>query len=107
MVCRNCGKELKEGAIVCGYCGFSIPETDLDSSAKNKMAAEQRSDESLKKDGCMSIRILGIALMVISGIADIASMFLITSGSFEVFNGLTIGSTIAFFIGLIMTFAFR
>lgn len=107
MVCRHCGKEIADGVLVCGYCGHAVPQQDLSTETKEKIEREKCSDESLKPNTGASIRAFGIALMIISGIFDVIGMVLIGTGTFEAFNAVTIISTVAFFIGLVMTFAFR
>lgn len=84
-----------------------VPQEELSDATKDRLAREKRSDESLQPNTGASIRAFGIALMVISGIFDVIGMVLIGTGTFEAFNAVTIISTVAFFIGLVMTFAFR
>ena len=66
MVCRHCGKEVTDGVLVCGYCGHAVPQQDLSTETKEKIEREKCSDESLKPNTGASIRVFGIALMIIS-----------------------------------------
>ena len=107
MKCRNCGKEIVDGVLVCGYCGHAVPQDDLSPETKDRIEQEKTSDESLKQTVGASARALGITLTILSGICGPTSHGLIGTGTLETFNIMTIASTAAFMIGLILTFAFR
>ena len=49
------------------------------------------------------MRAFGIFLMIISGLLDIASIAMVGSSSFESFKVVIVISSIAFFIGLLLT----
>ena len=109
MYCGHCGREVPDNVIVCGYCGYSIAPENLGEQARAQMAQNYRSDESLKPNRHMGVRVFGIVLMIVSGILDLVSIALIAAGpgSVGAFSALLIVGMICFFLGLVLTFAFR
>lgn len=107
MFCEKCGHELKEGDLICSNCGKAVPQSQLDKTAKEKIAVNLNSDESLKKNHLAGIRIFGIILMVVAGILDIVSIAMVGVSGLSEFKGVLIGSSVTFGIGLLLTFAFR
>ena len=96
--CNNCGHELADGVIVCGYCGHAIPKDQLSESTKEQVKANERSDESLKPDTEAGVRYFGYILMGIGFACDIAGMAMIGTGSVGAFSAVCIG------LGLVIAF---
>ena len=107
MICEKCGHEVNSNALVCGYCGHSLQKSQLSPEKQRELENNARSDESLKPNHHARIRGFGIALMIISGIIDIISIAMIGSSSVEGFSTILIISSVAFGLGLLLTFAFR
>lgn len=107
MICEKCGKEIPENSLVCGFCGHSVPQSQLSNETINRLKEEERSDESLKPNGVVTVRAIGIILMIISGITDVVAMAMIGSGDVSTFSTiLTVGS-VSFGIGLLLTILSR
>ena len=107
MTCEKCGREITGNALVCGYCGHSIPRSQLSNAAIQAMKENERADESLKTNHNFNIRFFGIVLMIIGGVCDLISMMMVTSLDVSAFSTvLTIGSA-CFGLGMLLTFAFR
>lgn len=107
MFCKNCGKELPEGSLVCGYCGTAIPQEQLSESAKEELRKNANADESLKPNHSARIRLVGIILMVISGIVDLISIAMVGTSDLGAFKAVLIIGGVTFVLGLFLTFAFR
>ena len=107
MYCKNCGKEIDPNQLVCGYCGFALASEQISDQKKTELNKTAYSDESLKPNRSAGVRGFGIALMILSGILDIISMMEVGSGDTGTFTALLVVGSISFFIGLILTFAFR
>ena len=71
------------------------------------MKEKQPEREKTTKNTMLNLRGLGIILLIAGAVCDVISMFLIFSGGFEMFGVLTIGGTIAFILGLVLTFGGR
>ena len=107
MNCQKCGHELLPNALICGYCGHSIPKENLSDEVVKNLAENERADESLATNHELNIRGLGIGLMCIGGICDLIAMMMISSLDVSAFGTvLTIGS-VSFGLGMLLTFAFR
>lgn len=107
MYCEKCGHEMSENQTTCSFCGRSVEYSQMNSSTQVYIQENLRNDDSLKSNPVISIRLLGIVLMVISGIADLVSMCMVGTSDVEAFSTvLTIGS-ITFFIGLVLCFSFH
>lgn len=102
MICPKCGKVVNEKSIVCMYCGKNINGSNM---ANNSVSDLKEKEPYYQKDRMQkdaSAKSLGGVLMAIGIILDIASMFLVGSGSVESFSFCCIGGTICFFIGLFL-----
>lgn len=97
-LCKKCGHEIDGKSPICMYCGATIADTDIQPEVRKKM--QEKLDENSSANDGTSIKAFGAFLIIIGIVADVISMFLISSGSFEVFNAITIGGTISFLIGL-------
>lgn len=107
MFCEKCGKEIDGNMLVCGYCGHSIPHSQLSQNALERMHQNQRSDESLEINHNAVIRGAGFVLMGLGGVCDLISMTMIGSGSVETFSTLLIVGSVLFGLGMLLAFAFN
>lgn len=96
-VCKNCGKEIDGNSPICMYCGVAISDSDMTLETKERMEKE---DKQKSSDVGASVKAVGAMLIIIGLLADVVSMFLVFSSSFEAFNILTIIGTISFLLGL-------
>ena len=96
-LCNTCGKRLVDSIRICPDCG-----------AVNYRNEDVIKDVTKEKSNYHKIyapvSIHSIVSVLVAGgiICDIASMFLIFNNEYEIFGALTIGGTIAFFIGLFL-----
>ena len=107
MVCNKCGREVNENDLVCGYCGHSLSQAQLSEQKKEELRRNERSDESLRPNHNANIRAFGIALMIISGIADLAAIVMVGTSDVSTFSTVLVIGSVAFGLGLLLTFAFR
>ena len=107
MRCQRCGREIRDGDLVCGFCGMAVPRENLSPQTVQRIAEQRNSDPSLKPNRLAGVRIFGIALMIVGGLCDLICIALVGSGSLESFTFFTIAGTVCFFLGLVLTFAFR
>lgn len=103
MFCEKCGHEVKNGQLVCGYCGHAVSLSDLSEETKAKISETNRSDASLQKNHYARFKGFGIALMIVSGILDIVSIAMVGSSGVEEFKYVLIASSVTFFVGLLIT----
>lgn len=107
MTCEKCGHEISNTVLVCGYCGHSIPKSEISEETLQELKKHERADESLGTNHEFNIRMLGVVLMIIGGICDLISIMMIPSLDVSAFSTtLTIGSA-CFGLGMLLTFAFR
>lgn len=96
--CKKCGKEIDGNSPICMYCGAAIPENNINLETKERMRVQ--SSKTSTPGDTSSAKAFGAVLVIIGILADVISMFMIASSSFEAFSGVTIAGTIMFLIGL-------
>ena len=64
MICNNCGKELKEGAKFCGYCGTKTEQKIENGQPKENISKKQKENKKKKTVIIISCILLTIALIV-------------------------------------------
>lgn len=96
--CKKCGKEIDGNSPICMYCGAAVPELNINVETKERM--KLKSIKGASTNDTSSLKAFGAILIIIGIIADVISMFMIASSSFEAFNVVTIAGTIMFLIGL-------
>lgn len=98
MTCEKCGHEIKEGNIVCGYCGKAIPiENISQSTSDEKQSNSQTHNPSTGNIG--SLFMLGRLLMYLGIVTDVIAMILIATGNYDFFTPTIIGGTICSVVG--------
>jgi len=107
MNCERCGHEISTDALVCGYCGYSIPKDKLSEKVLKELKENERKDESLETNHEFNIRSVGIVLMGIGGICDLIGMMMISSLDVSAFSTVLVLGSVCFGIGMLLTFAFK
>jgi len=85
------------------YCGYSTTGFDGEKCVSDIARRQAASEEKLVKTA-FSIRVFAVILLVAGAFCDVISMLLVFNGSMEVFSFLTVGGTVAFILGLVLTF---
>ena len=96
--CKKCGNKIDGNSPICMYCGTAVPDSNINIETKERMKLQ--SSKSSATGNATSIKAFGAALVIIGILADVVSMFMIASSSFESFSAVTISGTIMFLIGL-------
>ena len=104
MFCSKCGTANADNSAFCVKCGSQLVATTYSEPPKVMLNPEEVVEHKEVKDSSKSIsgygKVFGWILMIISILGDLVAMFAI---GFDAFIPITIGATVLFVIGLLMT----
>lgn len=104
MFCPKCGAENTDSSTFCVKCGNRLNTASYDEAPRVMLNPEEVVEHKDTKDSSKTFsgygRVFGYLLMILSVLGDLISMFVI---GFDMFIPMTIGATVLFVIGWLMT----
>jgi len=97
-ICEKCGREIDGKSPICMYCGAAVTDSCLTEETKERLQNEAAKEP--EKSIGTNMKAIGAFLVILGILADVISMFMITTSDIGAFSAVTITGTIMFLIGI-------